>query len=183
LITFDDGYEDNYTVGYPLLRQEGLTATIFVATDYVGGWSDFNQHLRRRMLSWEQLTELTEAGFEMGSHTCSHRGLDTLSPQEIRRELADSKKCLEDHLGREVMSVAYPFGAWNERIVGLAREVGYRVGFRVAMEGPGSALAVGRRTITARDNLARFQLRVWWNGRDGGWLNLRSERRKGWVRW
>jgi peptidoglycan/xylan/chitin deacetylase (PgdA/CDA1 family) len=134
-VTFDDAFRSVRTLGLPILQQLGVPATVFVPTDQVGGtpmsWPGIDEwaggpHERELVgCTWEELAELADAGWEIGSHTCSHRRLTTLSDHEVRAELVDSKAECEDRLGRPCRSLAYPYGDHDARIARAARRAGY----------------------------------------------------------
>src|SRR5579859_172129 len=82
ILTFDDGYADFYTSALPVLRQYNFTATLFVTTAFVEGasrWLRRERETARRMVSWQQLSEIVTCGIECGAHTHTHPQLDTLS--------------------------------------------------------------------------------------------------------
>ena len=98
-------------------------------SDYAGRANDWDVTLglnRRRHLDWDQIREAANRGIEIGSHGRTHRDLSRLAPGELRSELEGSKKTLEDRLGREVSSLALPFGAATLEVFLCARELGYR---------------------------------------------------------
>jgi len=121
-ITFDDGYADNLHVAAPLLVEEGLPFTVFVATDFVkNGFAGF--------LTPEALRELAGyPGVTIGSHGQSHSALTQCIEQELYEELYGSKCYLEDLIGTEVCSVSYPYGLADRRVRDSAQRVGYTVG-------------------------------------------------------
>lgn len=125
VITFDDGYANVLEHGLPVLSRVGFGATVFVVTDHVGGWNDWDVPPgglgRLAILSWAGLAELAEAGLEMGAHTQTHRDLTRLSDGDARREIVSSRKDIEDKLQRRVESFAYPFGSVGESVRGVAR--------------------------------------------------------------
>lgn len=122
LITFDDGYLDNFENAYPILRQRGMVATFFIITDML--WS-------KDRLSPENIVEMAQGGMSFGSHTVTHRALAGLDRAAINDELVNSKATLESILGRMVNALAYPGGSYNEVVVGIAQNVGYITGFTV----------------------------------------------------
>ncbi|NPA80181.1 MAG: polysaccharide deacetylase family protein, partial [Thermotogae bacterium] len=131
LITFDDALNGVYENAYPLMRERGLKGAIFVITDFIGRrnlW-DATFGFPRRHMDKSAIVELSEAGWIIGSHTTSHRALTHLNDRELRRELEYSKKYLEDLIGRPVITLAYPFGLYDVRVVRMAERVGYRWGF------------------------------------------------------
>lgn len=107
VLTFDDGYEDFYTSAFPILGRLGFTATVFLATAYIG--EDSRKFMNIRCLTWEQIRELGRAGNEFGSHTATHPQLTTLPAANIQRELQSSKDEIEQRLGGRVVSFSYPF--------------------------------------------------------------------------
>jgi len=106
-ITFDDGYQDFLTDAMPILKQWGFTATVFLATGRI-------QQTSMRLegvdyLTWREVRELHEEGIRFGSHTVTHPDLRCLGPEQIEYELGYSKEVIEQQLGVEVTSFAYPF--------------------------------------------------------------------------
>ncbi len=121
VLTFDDGYVDNYTTVFPLLKKYHMKATIFVITDMIGA----DGHLTA-----EQMREMSESGLvRFGSHTVSHRKLDSLSAYEVRGELKKSKDILEDLTGIPVTALAYPNGIYTEKVERIAFSVGYKLAY------------------------------------------------------
>ena len=123
LITFDDGYVDNYACAFPILKKHGMKATIFIISEYVSLYPNY--------LTWKQLLEMQSNGIDFGSHTVDHNVLTELSPNSVNHELADSKRTLETKLGRRVEFLAYPCGFTNESIKARAAAAGYRGAFTV----------------------------------------------------
>ncbi len=84
------------------------------------------------LMTWDQIRELRKAGMDVESHTCTHRVLKTLPLDEVKKELVDSRKVLEEQLGEAIHSVAYPVTLDDEKrtqILGAVREAGYDLGF------------------------------------------------------
>lgn len=197
MITFDDGYADNYEVAFPILKAHGVAGVFFLISSYAGttatSWWDeiaylvrntpkqrlvfhepvertfslqdreraiyevlalyksphnqdpelFLEKLReqaevsvsadeRKFMSWEQAREMSSSGMEMGSHTHTHRILSKLSPDEQLEELSTSKRIIEQQLGKEVVSLAYPRGkrdAFDRTTEEMARRAGYKIAF------------------------------------------------------
>lgn len=122
LITFDDGYEDNYKNAYPILKKYGFHGTIFIIVNSVG---------RPGYLTWEQAKEMSRNGISIQSHTMNHLPLSKLSEEKVKEELADSRKIIEKNIGQPVRYVAYPEGSYNRLIEQLAEKSGYRGGFSI----------------------------------------------------
>lgn len=113
VITFDDGFANVLEHGAPVLSDLGFRATIFVVSGRCGQTNDWPQRSgtpRLPLLSWSALMEMAAAGFEIGSHSVTHRLPTEISKAEAEREIVDSKATIEDRLGRAVQSFAYPFG-------------------------------------------------------------------------
>lgn len=123
LITFDDGYADNYTAAYPILKKYGFKATIFVITDFVD--------VRANYLKWEQLKEMSQNGITIESHTATHNSLTDLTDEQLKKELIDSKQKIEAELGTTVDFIAYPTGAYNLHIAQLVKDAGYKGAFTI----------------------------------------------------
>ncbi|MBI4726946.1 polysaccharide deacetylase family protein [candidate division TA06 bacterium] len=127
-LTFDDAYQGFYRHAFPLLKEFGFTATVFAVTDFVGKSNDWDINwggLKFEHLSWEQMKEMQVYGIEFGSHTKTHRDLRFLSPEQLRDELAASRKLMEQNLGVQVTTLSYPFGLYNEAVKQAALEAGY----------------------------------------------------------
>ena len=120
VITFDDGYMNNYTEAFPILKDLNMKATIFC----VGNSLDGSYYL-----SHEAIKEMSDYGIDIESHTVNHVHLDTLSYDEQLLELKKSKEILENITGKEVLSIAYPFGDYNTDTVKAAKQAGYSLGF------------------------------------------------------
>jgi peptidoglycan/xylan/chitin deacetylase (PgdA/CDA1 family) len=142
-VTFDDGYRNFLTEAVPALDQAGARATLYASVghlghhaDWLGRWSpDFG-----RMLTWAELAEVAAAGVEIGNHSLIHHPLDVLPAAQLRDEVVRSHDELEQRLGAEVRSFAYPHG-YNARRV---RDV-------VEAAGHDNATEVGRRLHSPRE--------------------------------
>src|SRR4051794_32245259 len=129
VITFDDGFEDFASAALPALRERGLSATLYVTTGLLRGGPEpaLDDELASRMLSWDQLAALGgEGGVEIGGHSVTHPHLDTLATRRVRDEVGRCKRQLEEALGAEVPTFAYPHGYSGPRVQRAVREAGYR---------------------------------------------------------
>lgn len=120
VLTFDDGYADNYTNAFPLLLEFGMRGTFFVLTDLV-------EERNRDYMTWEQLVEMQQAGMEIGSHTRDHPRLPGKPPAFIVSEVQGSADRLAERLGQPPTAFSYPHGRYDLGVIHLVHEAGYRV--------------------------------------------------------
>jgi peptidoglycan/xylan/chitin deacetylase (PgdA/CDA1 family) len=169
ILTFDDGFEDFYSVAAPQLKQRKLPATVFIITDRAFGRFIPNGE---SFLSWDQIKELAAVGIEIGSHSCSHVPLPELSLDEVTKELRDSRALMETHTGISPSSLSYPFGQTSPSISSLTESLGYSCAI-ASDSGPNSADAsiykLSRTVIASDDDVSAFAARVsgltWWISR------------------
>jgi len=171
-ITFDDGYRSVLQVAFPILERLGFVGTVFVPTDFPEAgrpmaWPGIDQWLGTQHeqelcpLSWNQIRQLVQSGWEIGSHGCSHPDLPELSDGELERELRLSRQRLEDELEQPCRSLAYPFGTYDERVMRAARMAGYSTACAVpAGRAAADPLAFPRIGIYRPDGMAAFRLKV-----------------------
>ena len=122
LITFDDGYLDNYENAFPILQKNDMLASFFIITGMLPNADRIKP---------AQIREMAAHGMSFGSHTVTHKALGDLTEEERRMELSYSKIALEDVLGKSVNSIAYPKGSYDENTIQIAQTYGYSEGFTV----------------------------------------------------
>lgn len=113
-ITFDDSYENNFKYALPLLKKYNLSATIFLTTDFIDGKirsEDLGgKNFKESPLTWDEIKIMDREGIKFGSHSKTHAFLTKISEDELKREVADSKKRIEEVLKHKIDGFAYPFG-------------------------------------------------------------------------
>lgn len=148
-ITFDDGFADNATIARDVLETAGVPGTFFVVSGLLG--RDFaTSGGAFSLMSPDQVKALGRAGHEIGSHTVTHPQLPDMDPGDARREVADSKRHLEDLLGTPITSFAYPKGRVDGRVRQYVHDAGYRQAVsarRAFVEPPVDALVLPRLAI------------------------------------
>lgn len=165
VITFDDGYLDNYSYAFPILRKYGFCATIFLVTDLVGQYNVWDASQPVQLMGWSQVREMADCGISFQSHTRTHPNLQSLDDGAIMNELLGSRHKIEDILGFSVRHLAYPYGSFDQRVSRLADMAGYRSGW-AAGHAAGSAFAMERMQVTSSDNNLRFAFKA------SGWASL-----------
>lgn len=155
VITFDDGYADTFTQAFPILQRYGFTATVFlvaalVGCEYVFWWDEekVGQGQDRSLfypLTWAQIEQMAAAGFEFGSHTCTHpRALTALEPDQAWEEIQGSRQELGHRLGSSVATFCYPRGDLDDRIVQMVALAGYD---GAVVTPPRTGIPLGRFTL------------------------------------
>jgi peptidoglycan/xylan/chitin deacetylase (PgdA/CDA1 family) len=158
VLTFDDGYRSFRQYAYPILKELGFTATLFVYTDYVGAG--------RNALSWQDLRDLSAEGFDVEAHSKSHGDLrhgagepDAQYARRMQAELGQPQDLFKRNMGGARPIIAYPYGSWDESLLGRLAEYGYVAGFSVRRQGNASfvrPLAANRSQIYSEMSLDDF---------------------------
>lgn len=172
VITFDDNYRSVLELAKPLLDAHGYPGTLFVPTDWpdaagpmrwqgVDEWLGTPHEHELSPLTWPELRELADAGWEIGSHTCSHPHLPELDDAALAHELGASRARIEAELGRRCASLAYPYGSADDRVVDATREAGYLVAGTIprVLSSP-RPLVWPRAPIYHGDDMRRFRAKA-----------------------
>jgi peptidoglycan/xylan/chitin deacetylase (PgdA/CDA1 family) len=129
VITFDDGFRNVLENAAPILRENNFRAIQFIIHDLMGATNRWDPaEPQEPLMTKGEVTEWLRAGHEIGSHTLTHPDLTTLAPAQLRREIVDSKKALEDAFGVSIRHFCYPFGKLNPQVAGVVQEAGYETG-------------------------------------------------------
>lgn len=121
LVTFDDGYDDNYTYAFQILKKHNIAGNFMIATGLIEN---------KGYMTWDNLKEM--AGnplMHIYNHTWSHVSLDGAGKDKIEFEIATANKQLEENLGKNVGIFTYPYGSFNQLVIGVLREHGFRSAF------------------------------------------------------
>ena len=178
-VTFDDAYTSVHDHALPVLSSLGVVATVFAVTDHVGSprpmswpgieeWASGSHAGEVCSMSWEQFEAVLEAGWEVGSHTCSHPHLTGCTDERLADELVCSREALARRLGA-CASIAYPYGDVDLRVAAAASYAGYTAG------------AALPRRIRRATPLAWPRVGVY-RGDDGRYYRLKVSRGVRWVR-
>jgi peptidoglycan/xylan/chitin deacetylase (PgdA/CDA1 family) len=116
ILTFDDGYSDNYQA-YKMLIDKEMTGVFYIIFNYIGRLDHLNS---------EQIVEMSKSGMEIGSHTINHLDLTNISEEKLFAELTDSKTKLEEIIQNTVESFCYPAGKYSPRVAELVENAGYK---------------------------------------------------------
>lgn|GEM_PF-65208 len=166
VVTFDDAYDTVFEHAFPLLQAYGFAATVFVIAGFVGRSNTWDVGIpwwRSNHLGWDELAEMVAGGCSVGSHTVTHMDLTRASTERAGEELSASKQMLEERLGVPVEFLSYPFGRYDERVVRLAKEAGYRgavSSYPRARTSEDDPFALGRMGIYIIDTLADFKIKA-----------------------
>lgn len=151
-VTFDDGHESVLTDALPVLERHALIGTVFPRLDLLG---------TEGFLTLQGLQALAAAGWEIGSHTLTHRKLSALPDDELDHELRGSKAELESLLGVPCRSIAFPGGVADRRVVAAAEAAGYEAGAALhGVSAPYGTFAWPRVGVHGGEGILLFRVRV-----------------------
>lgn len=155
VITFDDGYVDNYLNAYPILKKYNFRATIFVITDNVDKYT--------HTINSSQIKEMSINGIDIMSHTEKHEDLSTLPYDRQIYTLKNSKQFLEKVTNKQVDYIAYPYGRWNKDTLKAAKDSGYNLAFSTSgtwTDKSDGIYKLDRVYISSDFDLSEFQRRL-----------------------
>lgn len=153
VITFDDGYEDNYTNAFPILKEFGFKAAVFMISCNV----DSTQF---KVLKSTELKEMEENGVEIESHTVNHDKLSELDYNNQLKTLKDSKEFLGKVLNKKIDYICYPYGMFNKDTIKASKEAGYIMGFTTVggwADKNDGIYTLNRVYVSAFDSMEKFK--------------------------
>ena len=164
ILTFDDGYEDNYTVLFPILKEFGFKAVIYLVTGKrTNEWAVKEGEPDLKMMTREMIHDMSNYGIEFGGHTRNHVDLKKTLPEKFHDEIAGCKQDVEAMTGKPCLSFAYPFGAHNEAVESAVNEAGYPFGISTIF-GPvdwrSDLMKIRRIEVRPRTTLCSFRRKV-----------------------
>jgi peptidoglycan/xylan/chitin deacetylase (PgdA/CDA1 family) len=167
VLTFDDAYADFYYQAWPLLKQKGMTATLFVVSSEIGGCNrwDLPKGLpQESLITREQLKELDQGGIEIGGHSHSHAMLTSLNDSRLLREVTGCQKILTDITGHPARTFSYPYGLYNDRVCQAVSRAGFTMACTIKpgklMPKATQPLLIPRIMIKRRDDRLDFKLKL-----------------------
>ncbi len=166
LITFDDGYENNYLNAYPILKSAGFSSIIFVSSGFIGKKSvvsDERERVKENFLNKNEIKEMFKNGFFIGSHGINHYYLDRLEEGVLIGELIASKAYLEHIINAPVDFFSYPFGAYNPIVMRAVKNAGYTAAFTTAsgrIEVGDNSFELKRIPVNGYNNILNFLLKI-----------------------
>jgi peptidoglycan/xylan/chitin deacetylase (PgdA/CDA1 family) len=159
VLTFDDGFRNWVTDALPVLQRLGVRATFYVCPGLFGEQHWDLDGEEGKLLDEAGARELLAAGMELGSHSLSHPDLRKLDDAELARQLEESKAAVEQVVGGQCRTLAYPFGLYDDRVVAAAGAAGYELAFGW-LPGPWRPLEAPRLPAPPRNGSLRLALKL-----------------------
>ena len=166
VVTFDDGYKDNYDIAFPLLKKYSIPATFFIVTGFINGNLKLINDINFNAMTWAQIKEMNDDGlFDFGAHTDSHPILSNINSEDVVKELISSKKIMEKELDQAIDLFAYPNGQ-QEDVPDVALKTVKNIfscscsTIWTTVHEPKDRFMLGRVMISGTDTLSYFKHKV-----------------------
>lgn len=169
VITFDDGYYNNFSQAFPCLAKYNFSATIFLAAGLIEDGEirkNSNSIDAETFLNWTEIREMQKAGIDFQSHGLNHQPFDSLSREGLEEELVVSKKSIEEKINCEVSLLAYPFGRYSDEVKRATEKAGYKGACGGVPKADRSVSAfsdlyeIGRTEILGTDSFKTFKFKA-----------------------
>ncbi|MGG2199179.1 polysaccharide deacetylase family protein [Paenibacillus validus] len=154
LLTFDDGYEDNFEHAMPVLQKHQFPATLFMSPGVAG---------QDGYLNWEQVKQMHESGWDIQPHGMTHPHLPKLSPEKQKEEITEARRLIEEKLGTKADVFCYPYGEFNKTTLSVLEEAGFRYAFTIRQGWTTSAqppLELKRIYVNGKERLSEWVRRL-----------------------
>jgi peptidoglycan/xylan/chitin deacetylase (PgdA/CDA1 family) len=159
IITLDDGNIDNYTTAWPIMQKYGFTGVLYIVENYIGA---------DKYMNADQIVEMYNAGWEVGSHSVSHQDLTLIKPDRQRYEIVKSREKLQSLLGIPILTFAYPYGKEGDGVVDYVKFAGYIAGMGAtgftANQGLSNLFVLQRCEIKGSEDAKTFIRFLPWHG-------------------
>jgi peptidoglycan/xylan/chitin deacetylase (PgdA/CDA1 family) len=165
VITFDDGFEDNFLFAYEILKNLSIPFIIFLTVNFIGTENllpRYKNKKKDRFLTWNEIIEMSKNGVEIGSHSLTHPALTELKKEDMEKEIINSKKIIEDRISKEVKFFSYPYGVYNKEVIEVVKKAGYEgalVNRKKRMKI--TQYTIPRVGIYGHNNFFIFKIKIW----------------------
>ncbi|MCB2194096.1 MAG: polysaccharide deacetylase family protein [Deltaproteobacteria bacterium] len=166
VLTFDDAFLDFFTHAWPIIKQRGMGATVFLVTSQIGGtnaWDQGKDIPEVPLMDAQQIKDLAAQGVEFGGHGHAHRDLTALSPEELAQDLKACQDTLSELLGKPARTFAYPYGLCNDEVKRAVAQAGFSAACSTRpgmLTLGGDPLAIPRIIVKRSDQALDFSLKL-----------------------
>jgi len=167
VLTFDDGYQNNHSNVWPILKEYDFPVTIFLAVDLIDQKIGDSQKIVLDMLNWPQIQEMDQSGLiDFQPHTLTHSELSQINPMEAKREIEESKRIVQEKLNKKCNFFAYPRGNFNQEVVDILKESGFKAGLTIKsglVSENVDLFKLPRQSINSKTNFEEFKTKLKFN--------------------
>lgn len=166
IISFDDTYRSVYKNAFPIMKEFNFLGLLLIISDYIDKKNDWEAYSIQRQYyhaNKDEIAEMLEYGFEIGSHSKTHKYLPYLNSIKIGTELNESKIILEKTFDTNIYTCCYPYGGYNAKVIKVAEDSGYKYGMgnlKLTSQLNMNRLCLQRRSIYSTDSISTFYNKV-----------------------